>query len=200
MATRRGKKVEVYVVIGKDLKYGFMTQQDIHSRYKAVLGQTTYAGAEGVFFGANRPKPPRASIETANGTDSSFCSVKQIDALEKAGWQVKKKTTLPGVRKVGKTRTVFVPMPGGYNYCWNIQTAMLVHKGDLSFQEATASTPDLVMGINNPKPPRAMKKINGESYSTFIAPQQSALDKAINAGWTITSVDYDLIPDAAEGG
>jgi hypothetical protein len=196
MARRRGETVQVYVTILGSLKYGFRTNKSIHDAYKTELGQTTYAGAAGVFFGANSPKPAKASKEFASGTVGSFCSTDKISTLRAADWVVTRKNNIRGIKTSGKTRTVFVDMPGGYKYAWNITAAEVSLSTTLGFEAATgADASSLIWGINYPKPPRASKKENGSSVSTFIKPQASVIDAAITAGFSVGGVDYDLLPN-----
>ncbi len=196
MGRRRGKQVEVYVKVG-ELKYGFKTTKSVHDSYKGELGQTTYAGAAGVVFGANSPKPARATKEFAAGNISSFCSSDKIDNLKTNNWIVNAKGSIRGIKTGGKTRTVFVDMPGGWKYAWNITKEEADLAGVLGFQLATASdASDLVWGVNDPKPPRAVKRENGSSTSTFIQPKQSVIDKAIGAGFSISGINYDLLPES----
>ena len=196
MGRRRGKQVEVYVQVA-GLKYGFKTTKSVHDSYKGELGQTTYAGAAGVVFGANSPKPARATKEFAAGNISSFCSSDKIDNLKTNNWIVNAKGSIRGIKTGGKTRTVFVDMPGGWKYAWNITKEEADLAGVLGFQVATASdASDLVWGVNDPKPPRAVKRENGSSTSTFIQPKQSVIDKAIEAGFSISGINYDLLPES----
>ena len=197
MARRRGDTVEVYVVTQNNLKYGFRTNREIHDSYKGELGQTTYAGAAGVVFGANSPKPAKATKEFANGAVGSYCSNSKIASLKANDWVVTRKGTIRGIKTAGKTRTVYVEMPGGWKYAWNITAAEADLASQLGFQLASGGdASELVWGVNYPKPPRAVKRTNGSSVSTFMKPQQSAIDNAINNGWSVTGVDYDLLPNA----
>ncbi len=97
MARRRGEQVEVYVTIGS-LKDGFKTTKSVHNSYKSELGQTTYNGSAGVFFGANSPKPPRATKEFASGTIGSYCSTDKISSLKSNGWTVSRQARIRGVK------------------------------------------------------------------------------------------------------
>lgn len=196
MARRRGEQTEVYVVVGT-LKYGFKTTKDIHDTYKAELGQTTYTGAAGVVFGANSPKPARATKEFAAGNISSYCSSDKIATLKKANWTVTRKGSIRGIKTAGKTRTVYIDMPNNWKYAWNITAAEASLAETLGFQLATgADAKDLVWGVNSPKPPRARKRENGSGTSTFIQPKQSVIEKAIAAGYSVSGVDYDLVPES----
>lgn len=196
MARRRGTQVAVYVTRG-NLKYGFKTTEDVHNTYKSELGQTTYSGAAGVVFGANSPKPARATKEFTAGSVSSYCSDSKINDLRSSDWLVTRSGSIRGIKTAGKTRTVYVDMPGGWKYAWNITAAEADLADELGFVQATgADATDLVWGVNSPKPPRAIRRQNGSSVSTFIKPQQSQIDAAIAAGFSVSGVDYDLLPNA----
>lgn len=199
MARRRGNRVKVHVKISGGREYGFQTQENIHNQYKSNLGQTLFVNASGVFFGANAPKPPRAVYDgNSSGTISSFCSTDKVKELKKtAGWTVQESGTIRGVITSGKTRTVFVEMPGGWKYAWNITAAEVDLAGELGFQVATgADAPNLVWGVQDPKPPRASRKTADGNVSTFIKPQNSVMQAAAEKGWTVRGVDYALLPDS----
>jgi hypothetical protein len=203
MARRRGELISVYVEMGASkYKYGFNTTKSVHTKHKDALGQTTYAGSAGVFFGANAPKPSRASKEEASGTVSSFCSTAKIDTLKKALWTITN-TRIRGIKTAGKTRTVYVDMPGNWKYAWNITAAEATDlAADLGFQLATgANASSLIWGVNSPKPPRASKRVatdvGAETHSSFIKPQASVIEAAIAKGYAISNIDYDLVPNAA---
>lgn len=195
MARRRGERVRAYVSLNANLKYGFETTKSVHDAYKSELGQTTYAGAAGVFFGANAPKPFRASKTFATGTISSFCSYNKVDTLRAAEWLVTRKRIIRGIKTAGRTRTVFVEMPGGWKYAWNITSEEADLGQTLGFTQATASDADtLIWGVNEPKPPRATKQTAEGSKSTYVEPKVATIEAAITAGYSVTSVNYDLIP------
>lgn len=196
MPRRRGNKVAAYVEFS-GLKYGFQINQAFHNQYKGVLGQTTFQSAAGVFFGANSPKPNRATLEIEGGSKvSSFCSANKINALQKANWIVTASGSgIRGVKTSGPTRTVFVDMPGNYKYAWNLTSTETEHMGVLGIEAATGATDNMVWG-STPKPPRASKRIGGSTVSTFIKPQQSVIETAVAAGWSVRGVSYDLIPNA----
>lgn len=197
MARRRGSKVAVYVEIGASkLKYGFLTQQAVHNEVKTVFGQTTYTGAAGVFFGANSPKPPKATIVKSTGNVSSFCSTAKVKTLlqNRSEYDVSQRSTIRSIGRTGKTTAVMVDMPGGYKYAWRLTNSEADLIAELGVELATASG-DLVWG-STPKPPRAYKRTAEGLVSTFCKPQQSAIDAAIAKGWSISGVDYDLIPNA----
>lgn len=199
MARRRGGRIRVYVQISGNRKYGFQTQETVVNRYKQQLGMTEFQGASGVFFGANSPKPSRATFEEADGSTSSFCSNNKIETLRNTeGVTVNSGgVRIRGIKVSGKTRTVFVDMPGGWKYAWNITVAEASLAGELGFELAAGSqASELVWGVGNPKPPRASRRTAEGTVSTFIKPQASVIEAAVGNGWTVSSVDYELIPNA----
>jgi hypothetical protein len=200
MARRRGERTPVMVLLGT-LKYGFQTQKSITTSYGSELGHVAYSPDTGVgiFFGANSPKPPRATKQFDTGAISSFCSTQQIGTLRTGGWTVSSNSSRRGIRSAGKTKSVFVDMPGGYRYAWNISSAEADLASELGFELATGGMSDLVWG-STPKPPRASKVGTDGRISTFCKPQASAIDAAIAKGWTVSGVDYDLLPAAAPEG
>ncbi len=193
MARRRGERIPVYVSMGK-VDYGFQTSEVVHNAYKAKLGQTAYAGKAGVFFGCNSPKPFKATKQFENDNIGSFCSSDKVSELKKDGWSVTRKGSIRGIKTAGKTRTVYVDMPGGWRYAWNITAAEAKHAATLGFVLATNSD-DLIWGVNNPKPPRAYKREADGIVSTFIAPKQSVFNKATEAGWTITNNTVGVVAE-----
>jgi hypothetical protein len=194
MPRRRGESIPVYVIISTALKYGFQMNKALHETHKEVLGQTTYAGAAGVFFGANSPKPNRATKQSPAGNFSSFCSSSKIKDLRATDWVVTAgKSGVRGIKTSGQTRTVYVPMPGGYNYVWNMTAAEIDHAEELGFTVADAPIDNAVWG-SSPKPPRASKRLNGSQVTTFMKPQQSAIATATEKGWSVRGVNYELIP------
>lgn len=199
MVRRRGENIEVYVPFSQqNLKYGFRTNKTLNAAYGGQLGQIIFAGEPGVFFGANSPKPNKATKEfEGSGTISSFCADSKINALQQALWKIRPGlSTVRGLKLSGKTRTVYVPMPGNYKYAWNITASEVDLGGILGFSQATqGDVAELVWG-SYPKPPVA-RKINqqGRSTSTFIQPKLSIISAAAAQGWSVDNVNYDLIPD-----
>lgn len=75
--------------------YGFSCDRATFSNYGALLGlqSTQQLSADQrekrCFMGASFPKPKRASLKTANGNISSFCSSDNVASLISAGWSIK---------------------------------------------------------------------------------------------------------------
>lgn len=193
MPRSRGERSPVFVTIGA-AKYGFLASAN-SAPYRAALGQTVYTNQAGVFFGANSPKPNRASKLFPAGTIASFCDPGSEADLRADDWTVTRSGNRRGIRTAGLTRTVFVEMPGGYNYAWNITAGEMTHAAVLGFSQASGSTANLIWG-STPKPPRASKRISGGTVSTFIEPRPAVINAAVTAGWSVSGVDYDLLPDA----
>lgn len=199
MARRRGNKIPVHVTIGSNLKYGFQTQATTHAEVKAAFGQTQYAGAAGVFFGANAPKPPIATILRSTGNTSSFCSSAKVNDLKKSRdqYRVNSNTRRRAIGASAKTTAVYVAMPGGYKYGWRLTNAEVAEAvADLGVVIATAGDIDEMVWGSTPKPPRALKETPAGIISTFCKPQGSVIEAAGAKGWSISGVDYDLIPNA----
>lgn len=184
----RGRRTEVFVTIGS-LKYGFRASSRTNS-HRAILGHTLVTPTTtGVVFGANSPKPNRAQKDFgATGAVASYCDPGQEAALSTDGWSIIKTSRRRGVTKTPKVVTVFVGMPGGWNYAWTIGRGDLDLRTDLKFTEATGTEDNLVFGANSPKPPKASKKVNGQLVSSFIEPRASTIDGAIAAGYSVTGI------------
>lgn len=191
MARARGARQEVFVTIGS-VKYGFRASAR-SSPYRTVLGHVvvTDANRGGVIFGANSPKPNRASKEISGSVVSSFCDPSQESTLagssQNGGWAISRTSRRRGITNTPKARTVFVNMPGGWRYAWNITRAELDLADDLGFTVAVGTESGLVFGAQSPKPPRATRKANGQITSTFIEPDQTIMDAAIADGWSISN-------------
>lgn len=193
MARSRGARPRVFVTIGA-IKYGFRASA-ASVTHQAILGHTPYTNQAGVVFGANSPKPNRASKLLAGGdTVSSFIDPGQEASAKAAGWVVIASRRRRGIANTPRARTVYVAMPGGYNYAWNITRDDLDLAVDLGFTEATGTTANLVWG-STPKPPVASRITNGQRESSFIEPVAATIDAAVTAGWSIRD-NYSVIPGA----
>ncbi|MBD2090978.1 hypothetical protein H6F67_14070 [Microcoleus sp. FACHB-1515] len=193
MPRSRGERDKVFVTLGT-LQYGFLASNNSRP-YRAALGHTAYDNQTGVVFGANSPKPNRATKEvTANDVVSSFCDPGQEATLKADGWIINGGGRRRGLARTPRSRTVFVDM-GTYNYGWNLTTGEHQYMAELGIEFASGSTPTLVFG-STPKPPRATRKINGRVVSTFIAPIPAVLTAAETAGWSISD-PYGVLPEDA---
>ena len=77
-----------------DFFYGFSCDKSTFVNYGAILGLqspqqlTAEQREKRCFIGASSPKPKRASLKTANGQVSSFCSEEKIYDLIAEGWAI----------------------------------------------------------------------------------------------------------------
>lgn len=190
---RYDEKRKVYVTPyqGSNLKYGFAT--NIDAAQSTQLGQTTLTGANpaGFIFGANSPKPARASRRFATGIVSSFIDVGSIVTARAAGWSVGKGKRR-GASNSARSKTVYVTI-GGIKYAWQLPADTEASIGGLAalgIQVATNANTDLVFGATTPKPDRAQKTVvsgaNTNIISTFFDPSIT-----LPAGWSVIASDKD---------
>lgn len=172
------------------IRYGFLT--NVPDAVGVTCGHTVAPadGLAGLVFGANSPKPGRASIRRTGGVDSTFYDFSRYGALRAAGASL----TNPRRRRGSASalsQAVFVTI-NGFKYAWRIpQTQLTKIAGDaaaLGLQIATAADDDLVFGVNSPKPPRASKVVVSadgvDTISTFIDP--SRVD-SLPDGWSTSN-------------
>ena len=121
MSTRNsGERKLVFVEITNlSFNYGFPASERRFRAYGSILGQTEYTGQQGVFFGANSPKPGIATKSDASGTISSKFSDNKAKQLKKQGWTLKQGGNKNGIRTEGKAVTVAVSTPFAWDYAWN---------------------------------------------------------------------------------
>lgn len=184
---RYGARKLVYVTpyATAPIKYGFSTS--IKEASQTALGQTgieTGALPAGLVFGANAPKPGRASKTLTTGSESSFYDISKAQELRADAWRL----TFPTIRRGRKTRksTCLVVTIGVVEYAWlqNDETYAKIGAdlAGLGIEVGTIDNPDLVWGARFPKPPRAQKVFaDNSTVSTFIDP--SKLD-ALPPGWS----------------
>lgn len=191
MTRARGRRTEVFVTLGA-IRYGFLASSR-STPYRTALGHTvvTDSNRSTVIFGANSPKPNRATREVTGETISSFCDPSQEATLAGSGagggWTIIRFSRRRGITSTPKVQTVCVDMPGGWRYAWNITREELTLAPDLGFSVPT-STDNLVFGAQRPKPPRASRRENGQTTSTFIEPSQTIIDAVLADGWSVSGV------------
>ncbi|MBD2090377.1 hypothetical protein H6F67_10975 [Microcoleus sp. FACHB-1515] len=191
MARARGERDRVFVTLGT-LQYGFLASSNSRP-HRAALGHVAFTNQAGVVFGANSPKPNRATKEiTATNIVSSFCDPGREAALKADDWVINGGGRRRGIARTPRSRSVFVDM-GTYNYAWNLTADEQQHMQILGIEFASGSTPALVWG-STPKPPRATRKINGRVVSTFIRPDRTVVTAAENAGWSISD-PFGVLPE-----
>lgn len=181
------RKVSVEPFAGVNIQYGFMT--NVANAVSAACGHQPIGATTppGLVFGANAPKPGRASRKRADGNDSTFFDYAVYFQLIQDGWSIK----LPRRRRGGvgrNSRAVYVTV-AGIKYAWNMpnhtRTSIGADFAGLGISEATANDGDLVWGASSPKPPVAKKVQVGEggtdTISTFVDPARA---DTLPEGWT----------------
>lgn len=185
---RKRDLVYVTIKVGvTTINYGFLT--GLVSANRASFGQTAItANLPTAFcFGANAPKPSRASKRETTGYISSYCADDKINALKAAGYRTTaKKVRAPQLG--GLAPTVFITIDG-IKYAWNSPKAAAqpTSYNSTGIQAATANDTDLVYGAEFPKPPRYAIEITGSdnqsgTFSTFVDPSNE--DALATAGWS----------------
>ncbi len=191
---RRPVAVGIQGIVGG---YGFMT--GIAAADSAALGQVelNVSGGVGnslVFFGASRPKPPRAR-KANDGTTSFYDYTGGVPA----GWVVTKQAKLPPSPAVSaKSKLVYVKIDTGL-YVWRMPLETYTKVGNdrtgLGIKDLGSNDKGFI-GANSiissssgklGKPKRAYKEVTGEDgvdlISTFV---EHPLPETIPAGWTIS--------------
>lgn len=174
---------------GTPVKYGFPSNVD--AAVATACGHQQITGdVVGLVFGANSPKPGRASRKNAAGeSQSSFYDFAVYFQLIEDGWSV----SLPKRKRGGTTargRSVYVTV-NGIKYAWNMTNRQAQRIGDLAglgIEQATNNDTDLVFGASQPKPPSARKVEVGEGgtdvISTFVDPTRA---DNLPEGWSLTN-------------
>lgn len=161
------------------IKYGFATSID--QSQGTQLGHTPVGddSLQGYVFGANSPKPARASKAFASGTVSSFVNAATIAAARTAGWRIGKALLRRG-SSTSKTVVAYVTLEG-VQYAWNLpketQSKIGGDLATLGIKLASGPETDLVFGASKPRPPTASKVIGSGSainvISTFYDPSRN---------------------------
>lgn len=190
MPINTGPKQKVYVPV-YGIKYGFLMDKNSFGSFGGQLGIKDAASEGSVFYGANSPKPPRAVKITAGVSQSGFYDIAKAKTLANAGWKLQGAPRLKAIKTSGAAITVCVDTPFGAKYAWNIPSNRRNLATDLGAQIPT-DPKDLVWG-SFPKPPRASKKENGITLSTFCPPSQTAINAASNKGYSVEGLDGDWL-------
>ncbi len=173
------------------VKYGFLT--NVLDSIGTACGHTAYDEANpvaGVVFGANAPKPGRASKQRAGGgTDSTFYDISRAAALRADGYTLSRPYIKRGSSS-SLSKSVYVTI-GTIKYAWKMPATQYNRIGAdrtaLGIQDATGSDTDLVWGSNT-KPPKASKQDAGDTLTTFVDPQR--VDN-LPTGWSSAGREYD---------
>lgn len=180
-------KIPVWVTpfTGSTIKYGFLTNVLASVRTDCghnVVGDSTPTG---LVYGANAPKPGRASKRTATGNVGSFYSIGQMASLRADGYSVTRPTIRRGSEGANST-AVYVTM-NGIKYAWRMPSRLLTRitadASGLGIEIATSNDRDLVWG-STPKPPKAYRTSGLDTLSTYVDP--SRIDN-LPAGWSTSA-------------
>jgi hypothetical protein len=160
------------------LNYGF--NSGLADSKRATFGQTVIdfdAVPAKTVFGANSPKPYRASKKLTTGYESSYCSDSVVAALKTAKYTI----TRPKKRTATKSAlsdTYYVDVQG-IKYAWSSPKLPVgipaSYPADTGVTTATSAMEDLVFGATYPKPARYSVRINEgtateSSFSSFVEP------------------------------
>lgn len=186
MAKNRGKRDPVYVQL-RNFKYGWLMNSRTFGQVGSQFQIKSAGDRIGVTFGANSPKPPVCTIVKATGNTSSFCDPRKVKALKEAGHLVQVFRRERGIKTSGKSITVYVDTPLGYKYAWNMHAPDVPEATKAGVKAATPGDRDLVWG-SFPKPPRAFKRTEAGSFSTFCPPTEAAVTQAVANGFTVEGI------------
>ena len=201
-----------YVAVNATLRYGFRTKDlaqvtGVAASDLTALGHVAIGavgGAAVLCFGANSPKPPRAtkrltrSVSNVQGSVSTFCAFNQVSAAIAAGWSVRSGRSV-GLRSTGRTTTAVVSLGAGQAmYAFPMNTEDFNSYGtDLGLQSGASITSAelnrLVTGSSQPRPGRATRILaNGVTFTSFYAPEQK--EELQQNGWRINTDAILLSP------
>lgn len=191
MPIKTGPKQKVYVPV-YGMKYGYLMDTNSFAGFGGVLGIKDAAGEGSVFFGCNSPKPPRAVLKDASGSQSGYYDISKAKSLAATGWKLTGASRLKSIKTTGAAVTVAVPTPFGKDYAWNIPADRKARAMELGAQIPTDPT-KIVWGCY-PKPPRAtIKNPDGTSFGTFCPPDQASIDAAASKGYAVEGLDGDWL-------
>ena len=186
-----GPKEKVWVPVGT-IKYGYLMDSNSFSSFGATLGIKTAAAETKVFYGCNSPKPPRATLKTDSGSQSSYYDIAKAKSLASAGWKLSGASRRKAIKSSGTAITVCVDTPYGAKYAWNIPAGRKAATLALGAEEPT--DPNVLVWGAFPKPPRATKRdATGISFSTFCPPDQTSIDAAVELGYNVEGLDGDWL-------
>jgi hypothetical protein len=186
---RRDDKRKVWVVPfnGSSLKYGFATNVDTAQGTQLGHANVTGQALAGLIYGANAPKPARASKRFATGTVSSFINAGNVANARTQGWRIGKARIRRG-GSTAKAKVVYVTI-NGVKYAWSLPNDTAAAIGSLQalgIRLATNSDTDLVFGATSPKPPQVFKVVGNDVISTYCDPSVT-----LPAGWSTGAEKID---------
>lgn len=182
MPRNYGERTLVTVAItsgGVNINYGFLSglRESLRSNFGQVV--TTTSLPTNFCFGANSPKPGRASKKLATGIVSSFYADAKRSELKKAGYDVTRKK-IRAIQTGGLAPVYFVTI-GGIKYAWNMaymseQTLPSDLVTAAGVTKAENDEKGLVFGAEFPKPPRYTREVtingNAERFTSFVDPEK----------------------------
>lgn len=206
-----GSGVMAYVPFARwgNLKYGFRCR--IKESYFDDLGiikinpSGTGFSLQGLAFGVNSPKPPRATKTTVTGTETSFCDEAKIGTLLAADWDIKG-AKIRGIGDSSFAKAVYVTI-NGLKYAWMSAETPVNPPGFATADIKPVAANDLVIiGASFPKPPRMkvnLKSTGGDAanpttsklgvYSTFVDPTK--VDDLTSVGWKLAARAKNTVQD-----
>lgn len=162
---------------GSSIKYGFKTNVD--SSFASLCGHLPLSASgtvPGIVFGANAPKPGRATRRRDSGiVDSTYYSWAVLSTIRAtAGVSYTSPRRRVSNRQNRRSRPVKTRIES-IDYAWNMPLRTFNDLGgalaQLGVEPVTASDTNLVWGASKPKPPVASFMTNaGRTRTTFISP------------------------------
>lgn len=173
------------------IRYGFLTNVNAATRTACGHAAVDMAALpSNIVFGANAPKPGRASKLVADEYNSSFYDFSKYAALKADGWRMTR-PTIRRARSSPRSKAVYVTVGadgdgnGGVKYTWQMPDALYSKIGAartaLGIRDATSDDRNLVWGPSLPRPSRATKVEGTDTLSTFYDPSN-----ALPTGWAST--------------
>ncbi|MBP0016242.1 MAG: hypothetical protein J7647_01640 [Cyanobacteria bacterium SBLK] len=181
------------------IKYGFPCRLERDTAFSTLginlIDVTALSEADllGMVWGANSPKPPRATKKhdtNPPGYESTFCgnSATILAAARADGWKIRTGKSPRKPSETTRSKTVYVTI-NGINYAWQfakLAQGVTVDVTQIGVKDAT-SNDLLVFGATFPKPPKMQRNINDpadpddDTFSTFGDP--SSLASAVENDW-----------------
>ncbi|CAN1211903.1 hypothetical protein TUMEXPCC7403_16985 [Tumidithrix helvetica PCC 7403] len=175
------------------VSYAFRTP--IKQAESTVLGHTAVTATTAVdklIFGANHPKPARATKAFATGTTSSFVSSSSIVTADQAGWDIQS-TKSKGFKTGGRFSLVVYLTLNNIRYAWAISkrrwAKVQTIANAMGIKRATGTETNLVFGATFPKPPIAKVFIAsaenggfGSKVGVFYDPESAILPEGTPHG------------------
>jgi hypothetical protein len=206
-AKPEAKMARVYIpmTLGTaQFNYAFTTKKATFSELNkeagmALVGATT----KNLFWGVNNPKPYRIKKINDDGSSvSTRCETAKAIALkaDENFIVTPPKTGRGGISGSKNVITVYVELKGNatgiVKYGWNMSRAIFNDQSlavgtNLGIKAATANDlPEMIWGVNKPKPPRASKHVKKRVIETFFSPSAAIISKLGETGWTAHNLAY----------